>query len=247
MCFLITPYIQWHRQVPDVTLSFCICYLLSIYEQTQLSTIIYGIQIVPVVLPICRQFACSLIEFISIYVEGDVFLTFLLYAKLFATFGNERSTATDQFTRIDLHSYCQLIRTDFHIISTIHLYPLVVSIKVEYCSVLTFQQLSITHQMCWGVERRVILHQTGRFLQARTYKVPDSTTHRSRMVVDHSPKVVQSSTSISSNREIFIHERRAYVTIAMQTYLQVKFFWRRITWAYDFLCRMTIGIAPIHP
>ena len=79
------------------------------------------------------------------------------------------------------------------------------------------------------------------------HKVPDSTAHQSRMTTDNGPILIQSTTGITSYRQVLVHERRARVLrFGHHRRVHLQLIGCRVARTYNLLTGMGVGVAAIH-
>ena len=101
---------------------------------------------------------------------------------------------------VDSASECQFITVQLHIVCTIDLYPLVVTVQVQHRVLSFLHQAGISHQMGGSMEGRKVVHLPYPFGQSRTYKIPDGPSYQAGMSVDGFPIIVQGTAGIACNR-----------------------------------------------
>ena len=181
----------------------------------------------------------------GVQIELQFLITLLNDTKLCITFRYVGCALihTTQFAGLHIEADGQGLARQFDVVCTVHLHPLIVATQTQR----SLFDLGIAHQMSRCLEGRTVSQRTNMLCNTGAHKVPDSTAHQSRMTTDNGPILIQSTTGITSYRQVLVHERRARVLrFGHHRRVHLQLIGCRVARTYNLLAGMGVGVAAIH-
>ena len=196
--------------------------------------------------PSFRKVAADLHFPAGIDIEGELVFSHLPDAELVAALGDEISSAGVPFTGEDVHGDGQGVAVDLHVISPVHLHPLVGGCKVEAVAPGPRHPFGASHYRDLRVEGGIVLDDPLVFGKPRAYEIPDGSAEDLFMLVDDAPVVRQPASSVAGDGQVFVHEGRTQI-LGIQTVKHFMLQGEGIPRADYVLGGILLGIAPVHP
>ena len=199
----------------------------------------------PVANPVLWQVDVECMFHTGVQIELQSFAALLYHAELRVAFRHVRCALVHatEFTGLHVEADGQRLTREFYIVAAIHLYPFVVAAEVQRA----FFHFCVAHKVDGRIVRRTVFKRSDMFGKARADKVPERTTHQSRMPTDGCPEFVHATAGIACYRQVFIHERRARIFLLWHhRRIHLQLIRRGIARTDDIFGRMGVGVAAIH-